>query len=930
MSRLSRNLERIARWCGVAAHLQVRQTGADLKVGSYTNVQTALVAIAALVLSAATGTGAQQPAQPVFRSSVELTSLDVSVFEDRGRTVTDLTPGEFSVRVDGSQRRVVSADWVGLETKETPPAPVAPAGYTGNENVTGGRLILLVIDQPNIRFGGTLGIRGAVNAFIDHLQPSDRAAVIGIGPGAPSTPFTADRARLKRAVERLVGQHQPSMISEFNVTVSEALQIQRSVPGILEEVIVRECAGMAGPGFEACGMEVQTAAQEKALEGATGGQNTINVLRALLNALKTIDGPKTMLLVSEGFIIDDQRASVVELGAIAAASRTSIYALRLDDQLFQSMATAQRTGMSTMDDRYARAEGLELLTSASRGALFNIIGTGASVFDRIESELSGYYLLGVESSPVDRDGKTHSVRMEVNRKGLTVRSRRALVNSLDGGKPKSAREQVVAAIATPLPIAALPLRVATFSLQGPELGKVQLLIHADIGTNYAAPRTATVGYAITDREGRLVDRQIGEARLPPIMNGVPSALQFTGGALLPPGEYTLKLAVNEGDRLGTVEHEFTAGVAEAGPLRVSDLMAGGPLNGADDLLQPTISYTVVFGTVQGYVEAYGSGATDLKATFELASSEAGDALVSQVVVVRAAGGGTRAIFSKTLPVRQLPPGTYVLRAVLSGAGGPVHTLSRAFEVAAPAVLMTAADSGAVLSTADVFLPVVDTMLSRPFSKAETSRGETLQAFRERVAAPARSAFDNGVSALSAGDYTKAEASFKAALTTDAENTSVLAYLAAVFAAAGRDDQATGAWQTSLVDGSDFPQIYEWLADALMRTRRMAEARAVLEEAMTKWPGDLRFVKPMAMIAATFGQGQQAVRLLARHLEANPNEPETLQLGVEWIYHLKLARAAASTPADDVKLARAYADAYVKAKGPQQALVKQWMEYLEKN
>ena len=158
---------------------------------------------------------------------------------------------------------------------------------------------------------------------------------------------------------------------------------------------------------------------------------------------------------------------------------------------------------------------------------------------------------------------------------------------------------------------------------------------------------------------------------------------------------------------------------------------------------------------------------------------------------------------------------------------------------------------------------------------------------------------------------------------------MLAYLAAVFAAAGRDDQATGAWQTSLVDGSDFPQIYEWLADGLMRTRRMAEARAVLDEAMTKWPDDIRFVKPMAVIAATFGQGQQAVRLLARYLDANPNDPEALQLGVEWIYHLKLARAAANTPAEDVKRARAYADAYAKTKGPQQALVKQWMEFLER-
>ncbi len=80
------------------------------------------------------------------------------------------------------------------------------------------------------------------------------------------------------------------------------------------------------------------------------------------------------------------------------------------------------------------------------------------------------------------------------------------------------------------------------------------------------------------------------------MNGVPSALQFAGGASLPPGEYMLKLAVAEGDRVGTVEHTVHAGVQPAASLRVSDLMVGGPIRQSDDqLLQPTVGYSVVFG-----------------------------------------------------------------------------------------------------------------------------------------------------------------------------------------------------------------------------------------------------------------------------------------------------------------------------------------------
>ena len=103
---------------------------------------------------------------------------------------------------------MISADWVSLTAPEGPKPPPPPEGYTSNEGGSGGRLILLVVDQPNIRFGGFFGIRKAVNGFIDRLQPSDRVALVGIGPGAPSVPFTADRERLRKAVELTTGQRQ--------------------------------------------------------------------------------------------------------------------------------------------------------------------------------------------------------------------------------------------------------------------------------------------------------------------------------------------------------------------------------------------------------------------------------------------------------------------------------------------------------------------------------------------------------------------------------------------------------------------------------------------------------------------------------------------------------------------------------------------------
>ena len=81
----------------------------------------------------------------------------------------------------------------------------------------------------------------------------------------------------------------------------------------------------------------------------------------------------------------------------------------------------------------------------------------------------------------------------------------------------------------------------------------------------------------------------------------------------------------------------------------------------------------------------------------------------------------------------------------------------------------------------------------------------------------------------------------------------------------------------------------------MRNRDLAQARSMLEEATAKWPSDIRFARPMALVYATFGQGQQAVRSLERHLAAHKDDVESLLMGVEWIYQLRVAGVAAHRP-----------------------------------
>jgi VWFA-related protein len=869
---------------------------------------------------------------PRFQASVEVTLIDVAVVDGQGKPLLDLTPADFAVRIDGKPRSVVSAEWVPLATRAPGARPLVrlPEGYSSNETSSGGRLIVIAVDEPHIRPGAAAAVLAAADAFIDRLSPSDRIAAVSLGLGGVATPFVADRARIKDALSRMAGQQETIRSVTASVTPTEAAEINDGNRLVEDQVVARECAGLrpTTAAFQQCRREVEAEALQMAEQLKRSSDLTVRSLRELLTAMRLFDAPKTLILMSEGFSVPDI-ALTTELAALAAATRTSIYALKLDNQLFEitkSRGPVRDSGATII----TRNDALDMLAASARGALYVVYGTGSQLFDRIESELSGYYLLGVESDPLDHDGRPHGIRIDVSRRGAMVRTRRQLLNvPADLNRPRTPRDQVAATLTAPLLMSALPLRVTTYALRGPEQAKVQLLIRADVGTDYSAARQAWVGFVIQDRSGRVVENPAAvSVTLAPVMNGVPGSLQYSGGASLDPGEYTIKLAVAEGDRVGSVEHQVHASLVDVGDVQLSELMVGGPAD-ASDILHPTVGYTVSFGALHGYLEAYGSHLERVAARYEIARSEDGQALLAADVPNRQAGGD-RALFTQVMAVAKLPPGEYVLRALLTVSGAPLKTLTRRFEIAPPSVLMTsAAGSGAPAPavSADLFLPVEEAAFLRPFRRDEALQPQTVEAFLRRVPTSTRQAFEQGLAELQKANYAAAEIDFKRAIQPDVDSAAAMAYLAASFAASGHDAEAAGAWQTALIDGSDLPQIYQWLGETLARTRDYTAARSILEEAAGRWPSDTRFDRTLALSYATLGKGRDAIRTLDRYVTDGRPEPDLLPLMVEWLYQVHRSGTVVQNGAGDLALAQRYAAEYAKLKGPKQALVQQWVDFL---
>ena len=190
-------------------------------------------------------------------------------------------------------------------------------------------------------------------------------------------------------------------------------------------------------------------------------------------------------------------------------------------------------------------------------------------------------------------------------------------------------------------------------------------------------------------------------------------------------------------------------------------------------------------------------------------------------------------------------------------------------------------------------------------------------------------FEAGIVSLGTATIRRPKRRLKQAIRPDVDSTAAMVYLAATFAASGHDTEAAAAWQTALIEGSDVPQIYDWLAQSLVRSRRFQEARAILEEAIGKWPTDPRFTGPLATVYAGTGEATQAFGALERYLDgaARRSRRAAGRGGVD----LSGARdrPVSARRGDDLKLAHAYADAYAEGGTARSARsCAQWIEFLD--
>lgn len=658
---------------------------------------------------------AQDSSQPTFKSGVDLVRFDVRVVDADGRPVTNLRPDEIAITDAGEAVPIVLFQRVsepaGGYAEEAIRATTAEV--SSNAAFPRGHLYILIFDQQHITPGNEQRARLAAESFIRRrVRPSDRVALYAIpGPG-PQIPFTSDKARAINALVTIRGALDRQVATPLGaMTAYEAHRVLQGDTALIAslgmrmaaeagdvvtgvgDAIVGRGAGGAGEAEGIVRSVLMQNAQAVVAQSDGESRQFLQRLTDVIAGFRDIEGRKTVVLFSEGFI---QNNLSRELEAVAAAAAQSYC-------VFYTMDLNQRTSSLTQEfvsegapgtELQARIAPLSTLAVETDGAMIvDASARTAAELDKIANAAQDYYLVGFTppSAAREQPGKYRRVTVRVSRPGARVSARTgyAVPATPAAATPADRRRAIDRLIAAPFVQQGLKVDYTTYLLKGAERGRqrVVLSLSADLPVRSNRNDTADVVFVVRDvRDGRVVESGTGVMPLP--ASARPGAPLGTGAwrvqFSVPPGTYLMRSVVREpGGLAGSADRRLEVRALDAPDVTVSDMIIASAISGLP--VRPR-AYTTA--GLSALLETYARQPGQLEALdvqLDL-RREADQVSVSTIqadlLPAEQDLTGAHRRVQALMPLEQVAPGNYIARAVVRSRGEVIAERTRQVEILA--------------------------------------------------------------------------------------------------------------------------------------------------------------------------------------------------------------------------------------------------------
>ena len=560
---------------------------------------------ASIVAVAATVTPSRPAAQQrsVFRSNLNVVSVDVIVRDKSGAVVRGLTASDFEIKEDGRPQAIASFTFEEITEKALPaletadllggvearmaeeagrstaapaakPEPAAAPTPMTSDMVAGRRLITLLFDVSSMQPEDVQRAVDAARKYVDEkMTAADLVAVATVGSALTVlTDFTADRAR-----------------------VAAALGTLAFTDGTATEAPVAATAATDEAANEAAEETTSTEAAELDL---FNNDVRLRALKTLAEALAPIEQKKAILYFSAGMQRSGQDNQVELRSAVNAAVRANVVIYPIDTRGLQAVVPggdarqASGRGTSLFSGRGVQQQFAQL--SSSQDTLTTLAGdTGGRAFTdsndfgeafaRVQRDMSAYYLLGYSSTNPTKDGRFRRIQVRVKRDGFRVEARagyyadRDFTHTAGTDRETQLQEQMFAAVsATDLPVLVTGgwFRLSADRYYVPVA--VTVPGSAVPVANDKDPVSIDVLGLVRDERNFPVGRFRETLKLPPGTGATLAGKQvlYQSGVTLPPGRFSVKVVVRENTTgaVGSFEAPIVVPELKQAALKVSSVV----------------------------------------------------------------------------------------------------------------------------------------------------------------------------------------------------------------------------------------------------------------------------------------------------------------------------------------------------------------------
>ncbi|HUP02494.1 MAG TPA: VWA domain-containing protein, partial [Bryobacteraceae bacterium] len=404
---------------------------------------------------------------------------------------------------DGGKPQIISRFSVEEAPQPAPsPTPAAPRGAPDAPQPAAPvampqRYVALVIDDLHTQFGDLVWARQAAQRFLAANGNNGERFAVYTTSGQNNIDFTSDRDALNKTLLAITPREKSSNDCP-QITYFEADRVLNKDDTELLRIL--------GDELQACRDQTYTTdeknytvsenARRVLMEGDWNTRQTINTLRAVIGKLATMPGRRSLVQISDGFLLlDEHRPEEMSLMESAIHANVVIDSLNSAGlRAYVPGGDASRHGSMTPEAQRAKIRYDQEGDDAAAAALDETArGTGGRYFHNSNDMDEGIkllagapetvYLLGFAPQNLKFDGRYHALKVTLrDPKGYTIEARPGYYAPNHAADPaEQSKEEIQAAFFSTEDIREIPATMeAQFFKTGPDDATVDILARVDI------------------------------------------------------------------------------------------------------------------------------------------------------------------------------------------------------------------------------------------------------------------------------------------------------------------------------------------------------------------------------------------------------------------------------------------------------------------